>query len=77
MCMCVYEHVHMHKYMLERGAFGGQEKLLYPLELDLSVVVSYPIWMLGTKLGSSAKVARTVNHEPSPQPPILLLLFTP
>lgn len=32
------------------------------LELEMQVAVSCPVCMLGTELGSSAKVASTLNH---------------
>lgn len=34
---------------------------LLPWELELQVVLSYPNWMLGTKLRSSGRAIRIVN----------------
>lgn len=31
-------------------ALGGHRRVLDPLELELQVVVSQPVWALGTKL---------------------------
>lgn len=51
--MCVYACVYLRKVSLE-----GQKQSLHLLELGLSIVRSYPIWMLGTS------VASTLNCEP-------------
>jgi hypothetical protein len=33
-----------------------------PLKLGLHVVVSFPVWMLGTKLGPAKAAALVLNH---------------
>lgn len=38
---------------------------LHRLKLELQAVVSYPAWMLGTKLGSFARASGALNLEPS------------
>lgn len=55
MSVLVYGYAHM-----SMGAQRGQKKLWCPLELELQRAVSCqigscPMWVLGTKLGSSAK----------------------
>lgn len=45
----------MYMCTFARGACGGQKRSLYPLELGFCAVRSWPIWMVGIKLGSSAK----------------------
>ena len=39
----------------------SQKKISEPLELELQVVVSHPVWVLGTKLGSSARATNAFN----------------
>jgi hypothetical protein len=34
-----------------------------PLELELEGVVSHPLWMLGTELGTSARIEHALNHR--------------
>lgn len=46
---------------MSAGAHRGEKRVLDPLELDLQATVSYPTWVLGTKLGSSAKATSTLN----------------
>lgn len=44
MCMCVYLFVYV--CTLSVGAIGSQKRELGLLELELQVVVSYPMWLL-------------------------------
>lgn len=44
MCLCVCIGV----CYISAGVFGGQKKLLDPLEVELLVVVSHPVWLLAT-----------------------------
>lgn len=44
MCMCVYLFVYV--CTLSVGAIGNQKRELGLLELELQVVVSYPMWLL-------------------------------
>jgi hypothetical protein len=37
--------------------FTGQKRALVPLELNLQAVVSCPLWVLGTELGSPERAA--------------------
>ena len=61
MCECVCACTH-----LSAGAFRGQSMRFSP-ELELQVVVSHLMWMLGTKLRSSGKAAMLLTTESSLQ----------
>lgn len=37
----------------------------YPLELELEMVMSFPVWLLGTKLWCCARAVRILNTEAS------------
>lgn len=50
-CLC-YPHV---------GTLRGQKRVCDALELELQAVVSYPVWVLGTKLESSGRALRALN----------------
>lgn len=54
MCM----HVHMCVV-----AYGIQKTVLDILELELQEIVSHPIWVLGTELRSSERVAYALTTE--------------
>lgn len=43
------------------GVQGGQRHQI-PLELDLQVVMTCPLWVLGPTLGSSERMINTLNH---------------
>ena len=43
------------------SAQGDQKRASDPLELELEVVVSPLMWVLGTELGSSARTACILN----------------
>lgn len=43
------------------GALEHQKRTLDPLELKLQVVVTLPVWVLGTALWSSVRVGLTLN----------------
>lgn len=47
---------------------GGQRGVSEPLELELQDTVSYPRWVLETKLWSSGKQPSFFSNEPSLQP---------
>lgn len=51
-CECAYMHA---------GAHCGQNSLLDTLELECKVVVSYPVWVLGSKL-SFERAECSLNH---------------
>lgn len=36
-------------------AYGGQKNVLDHLELELQAIVFFPMWFLGSELGSSAR----------------------
>lgn len=44
------------------SAYGGQKRELDPLELELYMVISQPVWVLGTKLGTSVRAICTLIH---------------
>lgn len=46
---------------MSTGASRGQKRASDPLEIKLHVVVSCPTWVLGEKLRSSGRSARTLN----------------
>ena len=52
-CVCVF---------VSASAHGVEKKALDPLELELQTLVSSLMWVLGTKLWSSAKAFRTLKH---------------
>ena len=58
MCVLVCLHVHVFTSMTN----GSQEKVLDILELELQMVESYLMWVLGTELGTSIKALCTINH---------------
>lgn len=41
----------------------GQSRASDPLELELEVVVTLLMWVLGTHFGSSARAIHTLNHQ--------------
>lgn len=51
MCLCVCA-----------GTHGSQKRISEPLKLELQVIVNYLMWVLGTKLISSARAPSTLNH---------------
>lgn len=51
------------------GACQGQRKASGPLELELSVAVSHPMWVMGAELWSSERATSILNplsHLSSP-----------
>lgn len=44
------------------GAFGGQKGDLDMLKMELQVMVSGPIWVLGTKLESFGEAVSSLNY---------------
>lgn len=58
-CMCVNVS-HLCMYIT-----GGHAKVSYPMELELQMVVSYPVWVLGTEFGSLAE-EQLLCHLSSP-----------
>jgi hypothetical protein len=44
------------------GAQGRQKRASDPLKLKLQTVVSYHVWVLGTKPGSSPNIASALNY---------------
>jgi hypothetical protein len=64
--VCVGGGVHVHVFVcrdmkVSVGALRDQ-MCPVPLNLDLQVVVTYPMWVLRTKVGSSASVAYALNY---------------
>lgn len=55
-CLRVCEYMHVHK-----GTQGDQKKALDLLALVLQAVVSPALWVLGTELGSSKRVASKLS----------------
>jgi hypothetical protein len=55
------------------GAHRGQKRPSNPLELGLQALVSHPVWVLGSELGSSVRAIYALTHEPSLQPHVHLL----
>ena len=43
------------------GVFGYQKRELNPLELELQMVIRYPV-VLGLKPGSSERIVNAINH---------------
>lgn len=54
MCMCEYRY------------WSRVQKVLDPLELELEVIVRYPMWVLGIEIRSSGRPVRTILPEYSP-----------
>lgn len=52
-----------------------QKKVLNPLELELHMVVGHLMWLLGTKLGCSARKASALNHGAISSAPRFSLFF--
>ena len=44
------------------SAHGVQKRASQPLEMELEMVMSHPIWALGTEPRSSARSASVLNH---------------
>lgn len=49
-------------YICECSAHGEQKRTFDPVELELQVVVSHPMWVLGTRLGSSSRAVCALKH---------------
>lgn len=64
LCMCVYICVHACACV---GDHWGQERPFNRLEPQLEVVVSCPMWVLGTELQPSARAVCILTTEPSLQ----------
>lgn len=45
----------------DTDAYQGQKRVLDPLELELQAVMSCPVWVLGTELGSLARAASNLS----------------
>ena len=61
-CVCVCVCVLVLAYAMYVCVSGGQKSVLDPLELEFQVVMSCPMWMLGTELGFSGRAPATLNH---------------
>lgn len=55
--------------IISSGTSGDQKRMLDVLKLELQVVLSCPVWMLGTEFRFSARAV----HAFSPWPPLRLL----
>lgn len=51
----------MHEYHMLVGALQGLKRASNNLVLNLQVVMYHPIWVLGTKRGSSAREVSALN----------------
>lgn len=63
--MCTHGHVCVSECHVCVGAGGGQMKAWNPLKLELLVVVSCPVWVLGPELGSLEEQEEFLTAEPS------------
>lgn len=66
--MIVLKFIHLVCVMGRRvsvGASGVQKRVLNPLQLELKVVMSYLIWVPGTKPGSLREQNVHLTTEPS------------
>lgn len=57
------------------GVLRHQKMTLDSLELELYVVVSHLIWVLGTKLGSSGGETSALNISSAPLNPLFTFCF--
>lgn len=46
---------------------GDQNRILDPVELELEVVVSHPMWVLGIKLRFYGRAISVLHHSPLQQ----------
>lgn len=46
----------------EGNAHSGQKRVIYPLELELQAIISYPRWELGKDHGAPMRVVCILNH---------------
>lgn len=56
------------------NALGDEKRVLCSLELELQVVVSHPMWVLGTEPWFPARAASTLRHQTTPPTPLGFLL---
>jgi hypothetical protein len=49
-------------YRLVQGPAEATRQVLAPLGMELEMVVSHLMWVLGTKLGSSGRAVSALNH---------------
>lgn len=68
--MCMHLHVYIHVCM---GSYGGQKGVSDSLEPELQVVVTCPVLVLGTELGSSSRTQGFLSTE-SPLPRVLVFI---
>lgn len=61
-CCCVFFSPSLCPH-IAMGAHVGQKRASEPLELGFKVVVSCPMWVLGTELGSSVSAAGSLYHR--------------
>lgn len=57
---------------MSTGAFGGQRKVLGPLELELKVFCELSMWVLGSEHSSSKRAVRASSFELSVKAPLYL-----
>lgn len=55
---CLYAWTYKHVGV---GTYRGQKRLLTILELELKVIVYYPVWVMQTKLRSSRRAASILS----------------
>lgn len=68
--MCMHVSMLVNTACIHTGACRGLKRAVGPLELELWVVVSCPMWVLATKLGFCGKVVRILKspgHFSSPK----------
>lgn len=64
MCVCMAVCAYV-----STGTQAGQKRALDTLKLESQMVVSYTMWVLGTKLTSSANAASIPDPPSPPTPP--------
>lgn len=70
LCLCLCEYVHLYA-----GVFGGEERQLNPLELELQVVIKPRDWVLGTALWSSTRTVSALSHRATSSVHLLLCIY--
>lgn len=70
MCVCVSACVYTMcvRAVVHVKAYGGQKKWLDPLELEIQVIVSYPMWVPETNSAWLEEQQELLTVEPALQP---------
>lgn len=72
MHVCVCTRVHVHALHMCANACRGQNRVLNPLELELQAIICHLMWVLGTKLQSSARALNSGAIQQAPQSYVLI-----